>query len=73
MAERLSCFETDQRDNLILEKLRGYAEGCERIGLNLACVVECVIKQGKLPTILIPSRGAVPIFFIIFTSLPLFV
>lgn len=39
-----------------------YREGCEELGLKLSEAVDRIIKAGKKPTILIPSRGAVPIF-----------
>ncbi len=43
-------------------EIGAYREGCEEIGLKLSEVVDKLIADGKKPTILIPSRGAIPIF-----------
>lgn len=42
--------------------VEAYREGCEELGLKLSETVDNILKAGKKPTILIPSRGAVPIF-----------
>lgn len=45
------------------KQIEEYVDGCHHVGLNLLEVVEKVKEDGLKPTILIPSRGAVPIFF----------
>lgn len=46
------------------ETLDAYIEGCENIALKLDTVIEKTLEAGKKPVILIPSRGAVPIFLL---------
>lgn len=46
------------------ETLDAYIEGCENIALKLDTVIEKTIEAGKRPVILIPSRGAIPIFLL---------
>ncbi len=46
------------------QEIKAYAEGCQLLGENLSTVVDNVISKGRRPTILIPSRGAVPIFLL---------
>ncbi len=41
-----------------------YIEGCEELAVRLDTVIEKVASSGKRPVILIPSRGAVPIFLL---------
>lgn len=44
------------------ENIEAYMEGCEDLALRLNSTISKVIETGKRPIILIPSRGAVPIF-----------
>lgn len=46
------------------EWIARYVEGCSEVALTLHTVVENVRSAGKKPIVLIPSRGAVPIFLI---------
>nr|MBI5455714.1 hypothetical protein [Candidatus Levybacteria bacterium] len=43
-------------------EIEAYRDGCEEVALKLSDAVGNILKAGKKPTILIPSRGAVPIF-----------
>jgi len=42
--------------------LEAYISGCEELAVRLDTIIEKVGEGGKRPVILIPSRGAVPIF-----------
>lgn len=46
------------------ETIAQYVEGCSEIGVGLHTVVEHIKQAGKKPIVLIPSRGAVPIFLL---------
>lgn len=46
------------------ENIEKYIEGCEELAVRLDTVIEKVSEAGKKPVILIPSRGAVPIFLL---------
>lgn len=47
---------------LSVENLSLYMLGCEEIAARLDSTIDKIIKKGQRPIILIPSRGAVPIF-----------
>lgn len=49
---------------LTKENIEAYIEGCEDLAMRLDTAIEKVIEAGKRPVILIPSRGAVPIFLL---------
>jgi len=55
---------TPETRGLSHENLEAYIAGCEEIAIRLHTTVEKLIEQGKRPVILIPSRGAVPIFLL---------
>ena len=44
------------------QEIKDYRRACEQLGLRLSEVTERVINAGKVPTIIIPSRGMIPIF-----------
>jgi hypothetical protein len=44
--------------------IEAYKAGCEQVAVTLDDAINGVLKEGKKPTILIPSRGAVPIYLI---------
>lgn len=44
------------------EAIEQYIEGCSEVALALHSITENIRESGKKPVILIPSRGAVPIF-----------
>src|SRR3989344_2030050 len=46
------------------ENIERYIEGCEELAVRLDTVIEKVAESGKRPVVLIPSRGAVPIFLL---------
>src|SRR3989338_1851709 len=46
------------------ETLGAYIEGCESLAVKLDTAIEKVIAAGKRPVVLIPSRGAIPIFLL---------
>lgn len=50
-----------ERHALSENNLKGYTEGCEQVAYALNDAVKAVLGTGKKPTIVIPSRGAVPI------------
>lgn len=43
-------------------EIKEYRDGCEELALKLSDTVSSILAAGKKPTILIPSRGAIPIF-----------
>lgn len=53
-----------ETNSLSAENIDRYVKGCGEIALTLNDMVESVLQQGQRPTILIPSRGAVPIYLI---------
>lgn len=53
------------------EHIREYVEGCQSLAFSLDRAVTKIIECGKRPTILIPSRGAVPIFLLMLETLQL--
>ena len=53
-----------ENKNITRESLEAYIEGCEELALRLDTVIEKVVESGKRPVVLIPSRGAVPIFLL---------
>ncbi|MDO8498166.1 MAG: hypothetical protein Q7S44_00005 [bacterium] len=54
----------DRETDFSHESFRKYVEGCTEVALGLHSVVENIRAKGKKPVILIPSRGAVPIFLL---------
>jgi len=46
------------------QNIERYIEGCEEIAVRLDTIIRNVAESGKRPVILIPSRGAVPIFIL---------
>lgn len=71
MSERLVRSQRENRrnpelwtGNLTLENLLEYKKGCNIIGQKLEEAIEKVSEKGKRPTLLIPSRGAFPIFLL---------
>lgn len=46
------------------KSIEKYVEGCSEVALTLGTVTNEILKAGKKPIILIPSRGAVPIFLL---------
>jgi len=50
---------------LSLDNLEAYIGGCEEIAVRLHDTIQKVLEQGKRPVILIPSRGAVPIYLLV--------
>lgn len=50
-------------------KTEEYKKGCEEIGVCIYDRVQEAQREGKIPTILIPSRGAIPIFLVAYMSL----
>lgn len=62
--------EVQQQEHVFSEKeIKDYKDGCEEVGLKLSYAVERMVNEGKKPTILIPSRGAIPIFLNAINSL----
>lgn len=49
---------------LTRDNIERYIEGCEELAVRLDDIIEKVIDSNKRPVILIPSRGAVPIFLL---------
>ena len=63
---KLESAEKNRAENreLTLNNLEAYVKGCEEIAIRLHSTIEKVVESGKRPVILIPSRGAVPIFLL---------
>ncbi len=60
MTERITHTERLlSRDNL-----EAYVEGAEEIAMHIDDKVKRILDRGKRPTILIPSRGSVPLFLL---------
>jgi len=55
---------TPESKELSLDNLESYINGCEEIAVRLHTSIQKIREQGKRPVILIPSRGAVPIFLL---------
>lgn len=63
-------MNTPERFISFLEnKAEEYKKGCEEIGVCIYNRVQEAQREGKIPTILIPSRGAIPIFLVAYMSL----
>lgn len=62
--DRLSIPEVRSGELLSEKNLEAYVDGCENMALILESAVNNVLESGKKPLILIPSRGAVPLFLI---------
>jgi len=63
MSENIPELSSKIEESIFSEKeLADYRIGCENIGIQLAESVKRIRQDGKIPTIVIPSRGAVPIF-----------
>jgi hypothetical protein len=56
MSSEINAFTEDN--------ITAYVQGCENMAFVLDSAIKGVQEQGKKPTILIPSRGAVPIYII---------
>lgn len=46
------------------ESIEKYVEGCSEVAVALGSATNEILKAGKKPVILIPSRGAIPIFLL---------
>ena len=62
--EILSPSEISENHEVTRKNLEKYVQGCEEIGVRLDTIIRNTIETGKRPIILIPSRGAVPIFLL---------
>ena len=65
-AELPQAKEIELRKNEVFteEEITEYRRGCELVGLKLGEALDNTLEKGKRPTILIPSRGAIPIFLL---------
>ena len=67
----------DERTELVLNQeqelseraIEFYVKGCEGVAVNLYTTVENIREAGKKPVIVIPSRGAIPIFLLALEAL----
>lgn len=50
--------------------IEAYVEGCGLIAYDLHFAIEAARKAGKKPTIVIPSRGSLPIYLVALAMLP---
>lgn len=56
--------ESATNHELSRENIEAYMEGCEELAVRLDTVIKKTIEKGLRPVVLIPSRGAVPIFLL---------
>lgn len=61
-SELESLSEFPQNHELTRENIKLYMRGCEEMAARLDSTIDKVIDSGRRPLVLIPSRGAVPIF-----------
>lgn len=71
MNERIRTEEIpiNETDILSEQNLEEYKRGCEEVASKILKVLYNVLDKGKRPTVLIPSRGALPIYFLAFENL----
>lgn len=62
MVYSLEIGESIESRDISRKSLEAYISGCEELAVRLDTAIEQVGNEGKRPVILIPSRGAVPIF-----------